>query len=501
MKNNNHKHKPVLCGPITWTDFCYINKTIKEKIEKEVIISYKDKKIKLNKNKDNIIKLINSFDNKVTFDFQEKYKIKLYDCECVITFDSVYGNFFKIIINNKASIDSNNYYKIIKKIFKKRMIVWDKKTYYNYKKNIKINKNNYTKKEIIKIIQNWINKYNLNKRKSSTIENQLSNLTNDYSELVDKYKLKIKNGLLSKNKIESQYKLNTSISIIIPTYNSISTLESTLYTINKQSLSNKEFKLLEVIIIDDGSIDQTKKILTNYNRYKFHLKYFKQPNSGRAIARNMGGNIASGDIIIFIDSDILLEKHFVREHGLRNQILKNGLFVSFRENIDLTDEDMGGFINKEIRPNIEKDFRFKTISLKRWSRISRLDISIKEREVKLLQETNNFKEFGMGKILEAWDLPAMFLTCSVSLRKKEFIKIGGISGFFNGWGMEDSFLGACLLSNKNYLIPVFSTGIFHIRHKSRSHSNNKQMQEFEKNIKLYNKLIKRELSKIVLINE
>jgi glycosyltransferase involved in cell wall biosynthesis len=85
-------------------------------------------------------------------------------------------------------------------------------------------------------------------------------------------------------------------SIIIPTYNRLSTLPNSVDSVLDQTYQN-----FEVIIVDDGSEDGTvewvKAIIDN------RIKYFKQQNSGVCVARNKGAAVASGDWICFLDSD------------------------------------------------------------------------------------------------------------------------------------------------------------------------------------------------------
>lgn len=87
------------------------------------------------------------------------------------------------------------------------------------------------------------------------------------------------------------------ISVIIPTYNRANFLHEAIESINNQNYSN-----LEIIIVDDGSTDNTKKIVKNLGS---NLKYIYQKNKGPAAARNTGLKVAKGEIIGFLDSDDL----------------------------------------------------------------------------------------------------------------------------------------------------------------------------------------------------
>ena len=92
----------------------------------------------------------------------------------------------------------------------------------------------------------------------------------------------------------------TKISIIVPVYNAEKYIGRCLH-----SLINQTLKDIEIIVIDDGSKDNTNKIL---QKYKDRIKIIKQKNSGVATARNKGLEIATGEYIYFVDSDDWIEK-------------------------------------------------------------------------------------------------------------------------------------------------------------------------------------------------
>ena len=85
------------------------------------------------------------------------------------------------------------------------------------------------------------------------------------------------------------------VSVIIPTFNRAHVLGKCIDSVLNQSYQN-----LEVIIIDDGSTDNTKSVLSHY---KDHIKVIYQNNSGVSSARNTGVANANGKYIAFLDSD------------------------------------------------------------------------------------------------------------------------------------------------------------------------------------------------------
>jgi glycosyltransferase involved in cell wall biosynthesis len=91
------------------------------------------------------------------------------------------------------------------------------------------------------------------------------------------------------------------VTVIIPTYNSAHTIHITLDSLKRQSYKN-----IEIIVVDDGSTDNTKDILKDYN-----VKYLQQKNQGPAGARNLGLKHAKGEIIVFTDADCKVPTHFI----------------------------------------------------------------------------------------------------------------------------------------------------------------------------------------------
>lgn len=96
---------------------------------------------------------------------------------------------------------------------------------------------------------------------------------------------------------------DTKFSIIIPAFNVEKYIEHAIESVLRQSYTN-----YEVIIIDDGSIDETyersKRFIDNNK-----VKYVSCAHSGASVARNIGIEMATGDYIVFVDSDDFIEEH------------------------------------------------------------------------------------------------------------------------------------------------------------------------------------------------
>jgi len=95
------------------------------------------------------------------------------------------------------------------------------------------------------------------------------------------------------------------VSVIIPAYNASKTIRSCLQEIISQASSFD----CEVIVVDDGSKDETSLIIKN--EFK-SVKLITQENAGPAKARNTGASVGSGDIIVFTDSDCVPDKGWLK---------------------------------------------------------------------------------------------------------------------------------------------------------------------------------------------
>ncbi|MEH2178719.1 trifunctional glycosyltransferase/class I SAM-dependent methyltransferase/polysaccharide deacetylase [Nostoc sp.] len=88
------------------------------------------------------------------------------------------------------------------------------------------------------------------------------------------------------------------VSVIIPAHNAAKTIAETLESVCEQTFSN-----WEVIIIDDGSSDETATIATNFAKQDSRMRVVSQPQMGVSAARNSGINLAQFDWLLFLDAD------------------------------------------------------------------------------------------------------------------------------------------------------------------------------------------------------
>ena len=103
------------------------------------------------------------------------------------------------------------------------------------------------------------------------------------------------------------------VSVVIPTYNRLPILKKCLDALENQIL-NVEIHSYEIVIVDDGSTDGTVDWLRNNIETYPHLRLFEQSHGGPARARNVGVENSKGDLIVFIDSDLVVDRYFLKNH-------------------------------------------------------------------------------------------------------------------------------------------------------------------------------------------
>ena len=184
----------------------------------------------------------------------------------------------KIFKNNKMKKENEKYYNTYKIL----ILLWNLNRIVKKKKFI-----HFLFKEIFIILKtdNYFHyKFNESEKRF------LNNLKN--------YGEKITTEIYLSNYVKNHPK----ISIIIPIFNSEEFINECLNSLIKQT-----FKNFEVICINDGSNDNSLKILKEYEKIDERIHIFSQNNSGAGIARNVGMNKSKGEYLLFLDSDDIFE--------------------------------------------------------------------------------------------------------------------------------------------------------------------------------------------------
>lgn len=242
-----------------------------------------------------------------------------------------------------------------------------------------------------------------------------------------------------------------SCTLIASTYNWPEALELLLLSVLNQTVLPNE-----IIIADDGSKEDTKKLIEDFQKifpipliHIWHedIKNRKSKIMNKAIA------VAKYDYIIEIDGDIIMNKYFTEDH--LNFSLKGHYLFGSRVNI-----------KEKLLPKIfsEKIIDFNPFS---WG------IKKRGRTIRIPFLMNFIKSVSVRS--------QKLRGCNVSFWKKDFIKINGFNESIIGWGMEDSEMIQRLhnIGIKGKRLK-YSGIVYHIYHKEQSKSNLKINSEIEK---------------------
>lgn len=153
--------------------------------------------------------------------------------------------------------------------------------------------------------------------------------------------------------------MKDTISVIIPVYNVAPYLPQCL-----DSVLNQDHQNLEVILIDDGSKDESGLICDRYAARDSRIRVIHQPNAGAAAAKNAGLRVATGEYLSFVDSDDYLEPNV---YGYMLEVLKeekaDAAQFAFREVYKNRAEDQVLYTGREVTDSRSYLVRF----TKDWS--------------------------------------------------------------------------------------------------------------------------------------
>lgn len=161
------------------------------------------------------------------------------------------------------------------------------------------------------------------------------------------------------------------VSIIIPVYNAKKYLSNTLDSVVKQTYKN-----LEIILVNDGSTDNSKDICESYAKIDKRIKVINKENGGVSSARNYGLALAKGEYISFVDSDDFLFEDMIET--LVNDIQNTNAEIAVCGYWHVTEEEYRNIINRikteeltklEVLYNPINYFYSKTLMPFMWNKI------------------------------------------------------------------------------------------------------------------------------------
>ncbi len=230
-------------------------------------------------------------------------------------------------------------------------------------------------------------------------------------------------------------------SFVIPVYQCRKLIKNTLETLNR--LEGFPLDAIEVIVVDDGSSDGTGEFIKDMEK-KYDFKYIyleRVVESSRSRARNTGINAANGEIIIFLDGDILLKHNYLEEldkyFKINNEIIVVGNRINLNEDVSFEEVSVNSYYENQ---------KFKLDS------INKFEI----RHLSYLESSYN-AECQLHPWLKVY-------TGNLAVPKKYLDELGGFDENFKGWGVEDVELGYRLYMAGAKIIISNRIETFHQKH-------------------------------------
>lgn len=249
-------------------------------------------------------------------------------------------------------------------------------------------------------------------------------------------------------------KTSTKTSLIISTYNWPEALRLCLLSVKGQSVLPDE-----VIIADDGSTCQTAQVIDSLRLdFPVRLVHIWQKDEGFQLSkiRNKAIAASSNDYIIQIDGDLILHKHFVKDHL---ELSKRGTFVTGSRVL----------MSRQLSEKI--------------LRLQKNTISIFEPGLGNL--CNRFNVSWLSRYLADRYKPTDVFAlrgCNMAFWKEDLVRVNGYNECFHGWGREDNEIAVRLINSGLRKRAIKFGGIvFHLHHQEADRSGCPENDQYLRN--------------------
>lgn len=273
--------------------------------------------------------------------------------------------------------------------------------------------------------------------------------------------------------------MQKKVSIIMISHNKYPQNLYSLYALQKQTF---DLRKMEVILVDDASSDLTPK-LSKY-RPPFKFQYIRcNENVGRSKAKNIGIEASTGEVLIFIDAEMILDPGYVEQHYNLHQLDHNLVITGCLSHYNT-------FTVYDKRYNPEQKKLFRSLYYKKNKRIFKLSRQYRKKlKVRLFKKASIFqgryKKYAypspffshiierFGPRYEGYKLPYIFvITHNISVRREILETAGYFDEGFQGWGCEDWEFGYRLHKLGVKIVDHPMVKVYHQEHpRSMTHQN------------------------------
>jgi len=236
------------------------------------------------------------------------------------------------------------------------------------------------------------------------------------------------------------------VSVIVPTYNKAPYLDLSL-----ASWCHQRFRDYELVVVDDGSTDDTREVLARYEN-RLPLRCVRRSHGGRAAARNGGLAAASGSLVVFVDDDRIVPDDFLERHvSAHNSTPADWVIIGWQRGLlvdlpsvgdqDATPASIVRLLRQ--RPDLEA-------VLARGGQVKTLtpaDLAADAAAIAHLQLADPWEGY-LTSVMDVYgeELTSCPLawscgtTGNLSTRRELLDRVGWFEERFTGWGLEDSEL-------------------------------------------------------------
>lgn len=230
------------------------------------------------------------------------------------------------------------------------------------------------------------------------------------------------------------------VSVVLPYYEAPDALRLTLAALAEQTYPSD---LLEVVVADDGS-DPPLGMPDGFDELDLKVVHQEDRGFGLARARNTGAKAATGDILIFVDCDMVPEPQHVEAHARWHHVAADAVTLGFRRHVDYDGISVEDVRSAAKAGDLARLFEGRDVKRPEW---------IEGHMVRTQELTSDHD-----------DLFRIVTGGNLGMRAETYWRVGGSDESFTQWGAEDTELGFRLLTDGVLLVPERQAMCWHQGH-------------------------------------
>ena len=250
---------------------------------------------------------------------------------------------------------------------------------------------------------------------------------------------------------------HATVSVVVPVWNSEETVERCLDAVGRSSLNRLAPSRLEVVVCDDGSTDASWQRVARARR-DVDVVALRLTHRSQSAALNAGLERASGDVVVFCDSDMVLGCGALDELAARHERWSDALCFGFHSNIPPAAATASS--------------TWSLMHLEACSRDPRVRFYLPTLVPNMLDASGWLLRLRSGRFMldsrgGVWRRHRFVFGCLFSVRRELILENDGFPDILNGWGHNDLLVAARLEAAGAFLLPVASAWGHHVEHPIR----------------------------------